>query len=183
MPVTGSQLKALSPMLDEDRLAEELAALADTLDRFEINTLNRVRFFLAQVLHESGSLLYTQEIWVPTAAQRRYEWRPDIGNTIAGDGYRFRGRGYIQLTGRRNYFNAGLALGESFVKDPDLVAQLPWRWIVSGWFWQNRGLNRISDAGTDVAFKKVTKLINGGYTHMERRRARLKRACVVIKSL
>src|SRR5690606_9785953 len=70
---------------------------------FDITTRVRMSAFLAQVGHESGGFVYTRELWGPTAAQARYEGRADLGNVFPGDGFRFRGRGLIQITGRYNY--------------------------------------------------------------------------------
>ena len=70
---------------------------------YEINTPLRLAAFIAQIAHESGDFKYTREIWGPTKAQIGYEGRLDLGNTVPGDGKRYRGRGLIQITGRSNY--------------------------------------------------------------------------------
>jgi putative chitinase len=76
-----------------------------TLDAYEINTVTRAAPFLAQIGHESAGLRFTTEIWNPSQveAQGRYEGRLDLGNTQPGDGFRYRGHGLIQVTGRANH--------------------------------------------------------------------------------
>ena len=86
-----------------DRATEHLPHIEAAMQEFGITTKARQAAFLAQVGHESGGLHWLVEIWGPTAAQRRYELRQDIGNNQPGDGYRFRGRGLIQITGCLNY--------------------------------------------------------------------------------
>jgi putative chitinase len=183
MPIFENQLRRLSPILDDERAAAELVALNETLERFEINNINRVQFFLAQVLWESANLFYTHEIWAPTPAQRKYEFSEKLGNTIAGDGHKFKGRGYIQLTGRFNYFDASTYFQQDFICDPDKASELPWRWLIAGWFWKKYGCNEAADAGSLAAFKKVTKIINGGYTHLAQREKKLAKVKSIIKSL
>jgi N-acetyl-anhydromuramyl-L-alanine amidase AmpD len=85
----------------------------------------QIAYVLATAEHESGCGKWMRELWGPTAAQRGYEGRGDLGNTQAGDGLRFRGRGYVQITGRRNYTLWARRLGVNIVADPDLVATDP----------------------------------------------------------
>lgn len=87
------------------------------------NTPARLAYFLGQASHESQSFQLSVEIWGPTAAQRGYEGRADLGNTQKGDGYRFRGRGYFQLTGRNNYKRFGDLLSLDLVNNPELAAE------------------------------------------------------------
>jgi len=77
----------------------------------------------------------------------------------SGDGYRFRGRGCIQLTGHANYFHAGQALGVDFVLNPDLVATPRYAAMTAGWFWSTHGCNPLAENADWVA---LTKKINGG---------------------
>jgi LysM repeat protein len=85
----------------------------------------QVAYVLATSEHESKCGRFMRELWGPTADQRRYEGRGDLGNTKAGDGYRYRGRGYVQITGRANYATWAKRLGRDIVADPDLVAREP----------------------------------------------------------
>ena len=113
--------------------------------------------FIATIIHESGSFRYTKEI----ASGKAYEWRKDLGNVQAGDGERFKGRGLIQLTGRTNYTLASNALGIDFVNHPELLEQPEFATMVSCWWWKMKGLNEVADTGD---FRKVTRIVNGGYT-------------------
>lgn len=113
--------------------------------------------FIAQIGHESGSLRYVVELWGPTPAQKRYEGRADLGNTEPGDGFRFRGRGPIQMTGRANYRRCGEALGFDLESAPELL-ELPHNGARSaGWYWQSRDL---SECAENLA--EATRRINGG---------------------
>jgi putative chitinase len=129
------------------------------MHEFEINTPVRQAAFLAQVGHESGGLHWMVELWDPTPAQRRYETRYDLGNTAPGDGYKYRGRGLIQLTGRGNYKRAGDALGVDLVEHPELLGEPGLACRSAGWFWRSHGCNELADAGK---FEAITKVINGG---------------------
>ena len=115
--------------------------------------------FIAQIGHESGQLQYVREIWGPTAAQLRYEGRADLGNTVTGDGSRYRGRGLIQITGRANYAACGEALGIDLINHPELLEQPQYACLSAAWFWAMKGLNTLADAGE---FNTVTRRINGG---------------------
>lgn len=152
-----------------DRAAEHLPHLLKAMAEFEINTPARQAAFLAQIGHESGGLHWKVELWGPTAAQERYEGRRDLGNTEPGDGYKFRGRGLIQITGRNNYMQAGRALGADLLRNPELLGQSPLAERSAAWFWHSRKLNEIADAGD---FRRITKLINGGYNGYDDRVAK-----------
>ena len=128
---------------------------------FDINTPKRMAAFLAQVGHESGGLHWLTEIWGQTAAQMRYEGRLDLGNTQPGDGFMFRGRGLIQITGRDNYQLCSTALATDFISNPQWLAQPEYAVRSAMWFWQSHGLNELADAGN---FEKITRIINGGLT-------------------
>jgi putative chitinase len=142
-----------------DRATRWLPHLEAAMAEFDINTPARQAAFLAQIGHESGGLHWTTEIWGPTPAQARYEGRKDLGNTVIGDGYRFRGRGLLQTTGRANYADTGAALGVDLLVAPEQLALPALAARSAAWFWKAHGLNELADVGD---FKRVTLRINGG---------------------
>ena len=123
--------------------------------------------FLAQCSHESGGFRYLSEIWGPSAAQNTYDGR--MGNNKSGDGYRYRGRGYIQLTGKNNYTQAGRALGLDLVKNPDQAATPDVGAKTSVWFWKTNVQPKVSNWDDVTA---ITKVVNGGYNGLEDRKMR-----------
>ena len=151
-----------------DRAAEWLPHIEAAMDEFEINTPPRQAAFLSQVGHESGGLHFVVEIWGPTAAQSRYEGREDLGNVVEGDGYLFKGRGLIQITGRTNYMAVGDALGVDLMDDPTPLAQPELAARSAAWFWKQHGLNELADVGD---FHRITLRINGGTNGMDDRLA------------
>jgi putative chitinase len=92
--------------------------------------------------------------------------RKNLGNTQPGDGWRFRGRGLKQLTGRDNYLRCGQAIGEDLVANPDRLVMPVNAALSAGWFWKTNGLNELADRGDVVA---MTKRINGGTIGLEQR--------------
>lgn len=155
------------------------APLAAACERYGIDTPARLAAFIAQIGQESGSLRYVREIWGPTPAQARYEGRADLGNTQPGDGRRYKGRGLIQTTGRDNYRRlrerlraAGIACPD-FEAEPEALEQPQWAALSAADYWDMRRINDAADAGD---FDRVTKLVNGGLTAIEDRRARWERA-------
>lgn len=121
--------------------------LQAAMDEFGITTLERAAHFLAQLAHESGRFAFVRELWGPTRAQLRYEGRKDLGNVEPGDGFRFRGRGLIQITGRHNYFTVGRALGLDLESQPELLEQPAVAARASAWWWAENGLNELADKG------------------------------------
>lgn len=132
---------------------------------FAIDSADRQAAFLAQIAHESGRLQYVREIWGPTPAQLRYEGRADLGNVLKGDGFRYRGRGLIQTTGRDNYRATREGLRKFMPDVPDFEAapealEAPkWASYSAGWYWSEHGLNALADAGD---YMRITRRINGG---------------------
>jgi putative chitinase len=158
--VTTEQLLTIAGTRDlVDRFTALTPGVNATLERYNITTYLRITHFLAQVMHESGGFRYLKELWGPTAAQAGYEGRSDLGNTQSGDGFRFRGRGLIQLTGRYNYRLFSNDIGVDFVSNPDLVAQAPYAVLAAGWFWDRNNINALADIDDAYA---VTRRINGG---------------------
>lgn len=143
-----------------------LAAWSDHGD----NDRRKLAYILATAHHETGRFKYSHEIWGPTAAQQRYEGRADLGNTQPGDGKRFMGRGFVQLTGRTNYADWTKRLGVDLVSNPDLVTQpaIAARILVQGsmlgTFTGRKLGDYITSAGltpADADFANARRVING----------------------
>ena len=153
--------------------------LHQACSNFDIKTPLQFAAFIAQVGHESGRLYYTKEIWGPTEWQKRYEGRADLGNTEPGDGFRFRGRGLIQITGRSNYARCGEALGVDLVGSPHLLEVPNLAAMSAAWFWCEHGLNDLADAGD---MRHITRIINGGYNGLAERMAIYEKALATLNS-
>ena len=151
-----------------DRATEWLPVIESAMLEFGINTQQRQAMFLSQIGHESGGMRYTVEIWGNTAAQISYEGRKNLGNTQVGDGFKYRGRGLIQTTGRYNYEATAKALGIDCVNNPDLLAEPENAARSAAWWWQSHNLNKYADADD---CRGCTKVINGGYNGLEQRLA------------
>jgi putative chitinase len=165
--MTADDLRHIMPLAG--KLADLFAApLTAAMDEFNIDTPRRRASFLAQVAHESGQLRFTRELWGPTPAQRAYEGRVDLGNTFPGDGYRYRGRGLIQITGRSNFRQCGTMLGFDLLNNPELLEGPTLASRSAAWFWQKRGLNELADKDDQVA---ICKRINGGTNGLQERLA------------
>ncbi len=191
MPITQQQLLQILPQ------ARQVAgffvpALNAAMARFKINSPVRMAAFIAQVGHESGQLTrmvenlnYSadrlQAVWpnrfdAVLAAQvaRKPEQIANIayggrmGNTLPGDGWKYRGRGLIQITGRANYAACGEALGLDLINNPQLLEQPQYAAMSAAWFWSTRGLNTLADQGE---FMKITRRINGGLNGLADRQA------------
>lgn len=166
---TFATVMACTPL----RAGRWLQPVTDAMTKHGVDEPWRQAAFLAQIGHESGGLQWTHELWGPTVAQAHYEGRADLGNTELGDGFRFRGRGLIQITGRANYVAASTALGYDFLSDPDAMAEPQWAAESAAWWWQQHGLNELADAGNFVG---ITRRINGGLNGYTDRLARWERA-------
>ncbi|EAY04077.1 hypothetical protein TVAG_203810 [Trichomonas vaginalis G3] len=150
-----------------------LGDLNSCLARFEINNPARIRHFISQCSHESGNGRWTREI----ANGWAYEGRRDLGNTQPGDGPRFKGAGYLQLTGRANYQNfANYIQDQGVMQGVDYVADR-YPWTCSGYWWMRNGMNGLCDSGASV--EQVTRRVNGGYNDLEDRRAKYNLACTI----
>lgn len=134
-------------------------AAANYFPEFEIATPLRVAHFLAQAAHETGNFRFLKELWGPTAAQKGYEGRTDLGNCIAGDGFKFRGRGIFQCTGRDNYQRYGQRLGLDLACNPDLAAEPETSLRLACLYWADHHLNQYADADNVLA---VSNGINRG---------------------
>ena len=182
--LTAEQLKSIMPRLTDQRRAELLPFLSSAMTEFAILTPARAAAFLAQLAHESGQFRFMEEIWGPTDAQRRYEPETKLsqalGNTDAGDGKRFKGRGPIQLTGRANYRRFGDLLNTDLIGDPARAARPDVAFRVAALFWSKKGLNQLADLATADAFKEITRRINGGYNGLADRQAYYALACTTL---
>ena len=173
-----------------------IAQIPEVMEKFQINTPLRLCHFLAQCGHESGNfkavnenlnygakgLLGLFKKYFPTEAKaKEYERKPEkIANLIyggrmgngpeaSGEGYKFRGRGYIQLTGKDNYSAFDKVVAENILETPDLVAT-KYPLLSAAWFWNSRKLNELADKGaTDAEVTSITKKVNGGTIGLEDR--------------
>lgn len=179
--ITEDVLRQVMPNLAAPKRAQYLPFLQQAMDEFEINTPLREAAFLAQIAHESGEFRFMEEIWGPTAAQKRYEpvtsKSKELGNTQPGDGHLFKGRGPIQITGRANYKRYGDMLGIDLIADPPAAARPEVGFRTAGLYWKNNGLNELADQSM---FKTITKRINGGFNGLEDRLKYYARAKAVL---
>jgi len=135
-----------------------IAQIPDTAIKFNITNTLRLTHFLAQCAHESGNWRYRTEL----ASGAAYEGRRDLGNTQPGDGVKFKGRGYIQLTGRANYKSFSDFVGVDCVANPELVATT-YPMMSAAFFFNSNKLWTICDRGaTDDIITLVTRRVNGG---------------------
>lgn len=126
----------------------------------------RLAHFMAQLVHESGSFRYMEEI----ASGAAYEGREDLGNIVAGDGKRYKGRGPIQLTGRANYRDFGRRIGIDLERHPEIAAVPSIGLHLALEYWRNRNLNTWADRDDVLA---ITRKINGGTNGLADRKAHL----------
>jgi putative chitinase len=165
-------MRVIMPSLSEDGAAAWISPLNDAMVAFGIDeTLAREAAYLAEVAHETCELKFVCEI----ADGSAYEYRTDLGNFTAGDGKKYKGRGLLQITGRRNYEACSLALfGDTRLLDePELLEDFKPAADAGGWFWQAHGLNLVADAGD---FERITRTINGGLNGYDSRVLYLRRA-------
>jgi putative chitinase len=185
---------------------EWASALDETFARFQISMPIQQAAFIGQCGHECANFRILEENLNYRAATLMKLWpkrfpTQEIANAYAGnpkkianmvyasrmgnrdessgDGYRFRGRGCIQLTGSTNYFNAGKALGMDFWANPDIVATPQYAALTAGWFWSTHKCNDAAAAGDWV---KLTKIINGGTFGLDERIKHTNEALAVLTS-
>jgi len=184
-PVSGLKLDKLKGHIPD----AVIQMIPDTAAKFQINTPLRLAHFLAQCGHESGGFKATQENlnysakglagifkkYFPTEAaaapyarnpqkiaSKVYGGRMGNGPESTGEGYKFRGRGYIQLTGKENYTAFGKSIGEDIISNPDVVAS-KYALLSAAWFFSKNGLHKMADGGaTDAVVTSITKRVNGG---------------------
>jgi putative chitinase len=168
------KLAIVLPLAARSKIDLYFEPLKAAIIRYGITSPLQMAHFIAQLGHESMSFLYSEEI----ASGAAYEGRADLGNTQPGDGKRYKGRGLIQLTGRANYAAYSKAAGVDYVAKPEQLAKdAAVAADVSGWFWKDRGCDKLA-AKDDV--KAVTKRINGGYNGLDDRIRNLQRAKAVL---
>jgi putative chitinase len=183
--VGGLKLEKLKGHIPDSVIAQ----IPDTAAKFEINTPLRLAHFLAQCGHESGGFRLTKENlnysakglngtfkkYFPTLESAvPYERKPEkIANKVygnrmgngpesSGEGAKFCGRGYIQLTGKDNYTAFGKSINEDMTANPDKVAS-SYALLSAAWFFSKNGLNKMADGGaTDAVVTSITKRVNGG---------------------
>jgi predicted chitinase len=162
--VTLAELRAFAPEVDERTARTWLPYLNQSMAWASIDTEARKAAYLAQLAHETDHFRTFEEY----ASGAAYEGRDDLGNTRAGDGVRYKGRGAIQLTGRTNYREIGQRLGVDFEKNPELLEKPEYAFLASADYWKRHDLNRLADRGD---FEGITDVINY-YDPEDRRRMR-----------
>jgi putative chitinase len=164
------------------------------LDKYGVNTPNRILAFLSQIGHESGGFKYTLE----RASGSAYEGNTDLGNVYAGDGVKYKGRGLIQLTGRANYQKMSEKTGKDLINNPQLVEQPDLATEVSVIWWKDRKRNGLTlnewadkfdltqpldSANNKDIHENITRGINGGTTGISDRLQRLKNGVSILDEI
>lgn len=162
MLITREQFGAMFPN-GWDRLDQHWKYINPALEEGKIDSPKRIAAFLAQLAHESGELRYMEEL----ADGSAYEGRADLGNIYPGDGVKFKGHGPIQITGRDNHHDCGVALGIDLIEDPRKITMPEYGTRSAVWFWNSRNLSLLADRDW---FKAITKIINGGLNGLSDRR-------------
>lgn len=210
--ITQQQLRdLLSATQSDSRPGLWTDAVNACMQACDIITSCRQAAFLAQVLHESGELRKLEESLSYSAQRLRQVWpqhfpndataeafsrnpqklanavyanRMGNGDDASGDGWTFRGRGLIQLTGRANYAKFAKAMNVDAIGNPDLLLQPGGAALSAAWFWQTKGLNEVADltsgADGEVHFIELTRRINGGTNGLLQRKAYWDRARQVL---
>lgn len=151
-------------------------AFGPTLDRYEIDTRLRIAHFMGQVTHECDGFATTEEY----ASGEAYEGRLDLGNTRAGDGRRYKGRGLVQLTGRANYQRFGRLLGLPLEAEPTLAAEPVTSLVIACEYWRDRAINGPADRDD---LDTVTRRVNGGTRGLTSRRTFYLRAVALLDAM
>lgn len=200
MPITTQQLLQILP--NAGQVAGVFVPVLNTaMNRYQIVVTKRIAAFIAQVGHESGHLMRLVEnlnyssdalrkswpsrfnVELATTVARKPEQIANIaygnrmGNTAPSDGWKYRGRGLIQITGKNNYRACGEALGLDVIAQPELLEKPQHACMSAAWFWASNGLNTLADAGK---FDAITQRINGGQTGAADRQALYTRALKVL---
>jgi putative chitinase len=203
LPLTIKQFRAITGC-NQAAAIKYIEFFKGACKAFDITTPTRLAMFGAQLGHESASLsrvienlnyskvglLKTFSKYFNETTAGAYAHKPQAianivyanrmgnGNEASGEGWKYRGRGFIQLTGKNNYKAAGEYFGVDFVGNPDLVLEPVWCCLVSAWFWYTNNLNNLADK-KDVL--PVTKKINGGTHGLQDRTDRFKTAVAALE--
>jgi len=180
----------------------------ETFEKYSINTVNRSLHFLSQVMHESGDfkrkeenlnysangLVLTFRKYFDADLAKQYQNKPEKianrvyanrmgnGDEASGDGWKYRGRGFIQLTGKDNYEALSRDLMGDFVNNPHFVAEDKYAMLSAGWFWNSRNLNSLADLGLTIdVIERITKKVNGGLNGLSARIEKLNALSAKIK--
>jgi putative chitinase len=200
--IEASVLKTLG--VSTDNIDKYLPWLNMTMLKYDINTPVRQAMFLSQIAHESGNFCHVSENlnysvnglrsvfgkYFPNdnlaaeyarkpekIANRVYANRMGNAEESSGDGWKYRGRGLIQLTGKNNYTTFSLSADNNALLEPELVSEPELAVQSAGWFWSTNNLNRLADTG-DV--RVVTKRINGGYNGLTDRSAKFGKLMIIL---
>lgn len=170
--VSKNQLIALGWKNVNDNMVNECNK---ALSRFGITTPARIRHFLSQCSYESGLGKYTKEL----SSGNQYEGRRDLGNVLQGDGAKFKGAGYIQVTGRNNYQLFCNYIGDKRVMEGCSYVSQTYPWSISAYWWYRNGMNQLADRGASV--RDVTKRVNGGTRGLSTRKQYYNMCCNIFK--
>jgi len=196
--MNSTQLQALG--IDQ----KWLEPLNETFQKYDISTPARQASFIGQCQHESDNFRTLEEnlhysaprlmaVWpsrfpsLDVAAQyannpeklanKIYSGRMGNGDEESGEGYAYRGRGLIQMTGKESYANCGSGLGMDFIGNPNWLVDPKYAALSAGWFWNKKGLNNLADAQD---YETMTKRINGGLNGLDDRKAKIVKALSVL---
>jgi putative chitinase len=184
--------------------AKWLDPLNVVFSKYDISTPARQAFFVGQCAHESGNFRILEENLHYSAAQLMRVWpsrftdgvvaeayannpekiankvyagRMGNGDEESGDGWKYHGRGLIQLTGKENYVNCGTSINVDLVNNPDYLLDPKYAALSAGWFWNKKGLNSLADSKD---YDTMTKRINGGLLGLDDRKAKISKALSVL---
>lgn len=172
MSITIDQLHQIMPYA-KSKLEIYFSSLVNAMAEFDIDSKLRQAAFIAQIAHESGEFRYAEEI----ASGAAYEGRKDLGNTLFGDGVKFKGRGLIQITGRTNYEALRDNLLIDCIEHPEIVKTPENACRSAAWFWKKHSLNELADSQN---FALITRRINGGLNGLASRQKYYDKALEVL---
>lgn len=163
--ISARGLCNISPYIKAKDAEKVAQIINERASKYGITTKFRLCAFIATIIHESGCFRYTKEL----ASGRAYEFRTDLGNTPIddGDGAKYKGRGFIQITGRANYEKVQDALKVPCVEQPELLESYPLCLVASMWWWHAHGCNQLADRDN---IELVTRRVNGGYNGLTERK-------------